>query len=234
MRGWHDPAMGGSDATRLSLIQRAAQGAPEDREEFAVTYGRVVRAYLLARWRASSMLSEVDDAVQEVLLTCLREGGALERFDPNRGGGFRPFLYGVVRNVALHAERARARRQVREAHGADVEQLAEDGPGLSTAFDRAWAEAMVREAAAHHRDLAVGRGPDAERRVELLRLRHSDGVPIREIAVRWGEDASRLHHQYALARREFREALREVVAFHHPGTAEEVEERCQRIAGSLR
>jgi RNA polymerase sigma-70 factor (ECF subfamily) len=60
-------------------------------------------------------------------------------------------------------------------------------------------------------------GPEASQRVQLLRLRFHDGLPIRDIAERWGVNASKLHHEYATARNEFRAALREVVAFHHPG-----------------
>jgi RNA polymerase sigma-70 factor (ECF subfamily) len=52
--------------------------------------------------------------------------------------------------------------------------------------------------------------------VVLLRLRFHDGLAIRDIAERLGEDAAKLHHEYATAREEFRTALRSVVAFHHP------------------
>jgi hypothetical protein len=70
--------------------------------------------------------------------------------------------------------------------------------------------------------------------VELLRLRFNDGLPIREIAVRWGEEAARLHHEYATARDEFQSALREVVAFHHPGTAPgEVDQACRELLARL-
>jgi DNA-directed RNA polymerase specialized sigma24 family protein len=61
------------------------------------------------------------------------------------------------------------------------------------------------------------------RRVELLRLRFQEGMPIREIARLRGVDAASLHHEYARARREFRSALRDVIAFHHPGAPEEID-----------
>jgi hypothetical protein len=69
--------------------------------------------------------------------------------------------------------------------------------------------------------------------VELLRLRFQDGLPIREIARRWGADAAALHHEYAKARQEFQAALLEVVAFHHPGTPAEVEQACANLLTSL-
>jgi hypothetical protein len=70
------------------------------------------------------------------------------------------------------------------------------------------------------------------RRVELLRLRFQDGLPIRSIASRWGEDPAKVHHEYATARAEFRAALREVVAFHRPGaTAVEIDVACAELLG---
>jgi RNA polymerase sigma-70 factor (ECF subfamily) len=71
------------------------------------------------------------------------------------------------------------------------------------------------------------------RRVELLRLRFQEGLPIRDIATRWQTDAAVLHHEYARAREEFRAALLEVVAFYHPGTAAEVERECANLLSLL-
>ena len=59
-------------------------------------------------------------------------------------------------------------------------------------------------------------GLRAVRRVELLRLRFQSGLPIREIADRWGEDPAKVHHEYATARAEFKAALGRVMAFHRP------------------
>jgi RNA polymerase sigma-70 factor (ECF subfamily) len=59
-------------------------------------------------------------------------------------------------------------------------------------------------------------------------------MPIRDIAGRWGEDAARLHHEYAAAREEFRAALRAVVAFHHPGaTPAETDRACAELLALL-
>ncbi len=41
--------------------------------------------------------------------------------------------------------------------------------------------------------------------------------------------AKALHREFDRAKEEFRKALAEVVAFHSPGTAAEVEERCSEL-----
>ena len=65
--------------------------------------------------------------------------------------------------------------------------------------------------------------------MDLLALRFREGLPIREIAVRWDVDAARLHHEYARARREFHEALVDVVGFHQPGSPAQIEAECERL-----
>src|SRR4051812_16682848 len=102
-----------NDVTCWTVIRGAARGEPRDRDDFARRYEPVVRVYLAARWRSSERIRTLDDAVQEVFVECFRGGGALDRLDPDRPGGFRAFLYGVVRIVALRAESARARGKVR-------------------------------------------------------------------------------------------------------------------------
>ena len=112
--------------------------------------------------------------------------------------------------------------------------LPADDTGPAEAFDRAWAWALLREAARVQEDAAGRSGPAALRRVRLLRLRFHDGLPIRDIATRWGVDASKLHHEYATARDEFRTALRSVVAFHHPGAASgELDRACGELLDLL-
>ena len=93
---------------------------------------------------------------------------------------------------------------------------------------------MVREAAARQLERAARRGDGAAQRIEILRLRFEEGLPVRDIARRLGQDASRAHHEYAKARREFHEALLEVVLTHHPGAVpEEIEEEARRILEAL-
>jgi RNA polymerase sigma-70 factor (ECF subfamily) len=200
--------MSPDELTCWTLIRGAAGGDPAARERFARVYLPVVKAYLTARWRGGR---EVDDAAQDVFVECFRSGGLLEKADPNRDGGFRAFLLGAVRNVARRHE---AKKRLAERLPADLP--AED-TGPAEAFDRAWARALLREAARVQQEGAERSGPAAVRRVRLLRARFHDGLPIRDIAAKWGEDPAKLHHEYATAREEFRAALRSVVAFHHPG-----------------
>lgn len=104
--------MASSESTCWTVLHAAAGGNDAAREEFARRYAPLVRAYLAAWWRGSPLVGEVDDAVQDVFVECLRDGGMLERAEPGRSGGFRAFLYGLVRNVALRFETKRARRRV--------------------------------------------------------------------------------------------------------------------------
>jgi RNA polymerase sigma-70 factor (ECF subfamily) len=191
--------MDGANSTCWTVIRAAARAdAAPEREEFVRRYAAPIRAHP-ARWRGRPRLrEEVDDATQEVFVECFRQGGALAKADEERAGGFRAFLYGVARHVALRAEGARPRdAQLSTPGGLDA--LPADEPTLSRAFDRAWAQALVR-AAAHRMSEEAARGDDgARRRVELLRRRFSDGAPIRDLAREWGVDADRLH-QYARAR----------------------------------
>ncbi len=209
------------------MIRAAAAGSPADRDELARRYLGVVRAYLGARWRGSGLRPDLDDAVQEVFVECFRQGGAVDAAASGRVPNFRAFLYGVVRNVARRFES----RPVRAAGPlADVPANEE---GLSRLFERTWAQAIMLEAAQLQRRRAGERGPEAVRRVELLRLRFEENLPIRTIAERWGVPAARLHHAYALARQEFRAALLEVVAFHHPSSPAEVEQEAASLLGAL-
>lgn len=220
--------MSAGHTTCWTQIRDAADGDAGARAAFARRYEDIVRAYLLARWRGGPLVQEVDDVIQEVFVESFRDGGVLNRADPAFPGGFRAFLYGVVRNVARRAESRRARRRDEQAPTGFFQDSAAEEQ-LSRVFDRAWATAMMREAAARQRQLSGGKGADAQRRVDLLRLRFYEGLPIREIARLWEADAAQLHREYARARREFRQALVEVVAFHSPGPPESIERQCAQM-----
>lgn len=209
-----------SDSTCWTLIHGAAAGNRIDRELFARQYAPVVRAYLGARWRRSPLAADIDDAVQDVFVECFRADGALDRADPARGS-FRPFFYGVIRNVAARHEVCTARRRD-GARITDLEMASREAE-LSRVFERAWAQEIMRQAAQRQADRAHERGDAAVRRVELLRLRFQEGLPIRSIAERWNVDRDWLHHEYAAARQEFRAALLELIAFHNPASAPEIE-----------
>jgi RNA polymerase sigma-70 factor (ECF subfamily) len=214
------------ESTCWTVIRAAAAGSLADREQLARRYLSVVRAYLAARWRGSALLGELGDAVQEVFVECFRRGGALEAAGAGRVPSFRAFLYGVVRNVARRFETRPARP------GPLPDEIA-DEESQSRLFDRAWAQAIMAEAARLQRERAVERGPEALQRVELLRLRFEEDLPIRTIAERWGADPAAVHHAYALARKEFRAALLEVVAFHHPGSSEALQQEATGLLKAL-
>jgi RNA polymerase sigma-70 factor (ECF subfamily) len=222
-----------SHETCWTLILSAGAGDQTARTSFTQRYLPIVRGYLAARWRGTASIGDLDDAVQEVFVECLRTGGALVRAAPGRGAGFRAFLYGVVQKTALHFERARARRGQRAKSGIELDGIASQDDSWATIFDRTWARAVMREAADLQVTQAKGKGDAAVRRAELLRLRFHDGLPIREIARLWAVDAARVHHEYAKAREEFATALRLVVADHHAGPQRALEAECGRLLSML-
>src|SRR5215510_9939114 len=215
------------ESTCWTVISAAAGGSRSDREELARRYLGTVRTYLAARWRGSALCDDLDDATQEVFVECFRQGGAVEVAGAGRVPAFRAFLSGVVRNVARRFES----RPVRAA--GPLPEIAADDASQSRLFERTWAQAIMSEAARLQRQRAAEGGPEAAQRVELLRLRFEENLPIRAIAQLWGTDAARLHHAYAQARKEFKAALLEVVAFHHPGSPAEVEREAASLLTAL-
>jgi RNA polymerase sigma-70 factor (ECF subfamily) len=216
-----------SESTCWTVIRAAAAGSAADREELARRYVGVIRAYLSARWRGSHLRRDLDDAVQEVFVECFRQGGALEAAGDGRVPSFRAFLYGVVRNVARRFESRPG------PAASPLPEIEADEPSLSRLFERTWAQSIMTEAAQMQRRWAEERGPEAVQRVELLRLRFEETLPIRTIAERWGVAAAGLHHAYALARKEFKSALLAVVAFHLPGSPAEVEQEAASLLKAL-
>jgi DNA-directed RNA polymerase specialized sigma24 family protein len=215
-----------SESTCWTVIRAAAAGSAADREELARRYLGVVRAYLAARWRGSALHDDLDDATQEVFVECFRQGGVVETAASGRVPRFRAFLYGVIRNVARRFEGRPLRAVV------PLPEVAAD-ESQSRLFERTWARTVMVEAAELQRRHASEGGPEAVRRVELLRLRFEEGLPIRAIAERWGDDATRLHRAYALARQEFRAALLEVVTFHEGGDPSEAEREAMGLLKAL-
>ena len=216
-----------SESTCWTMIRAAAAVDPAEREEFARRYLGVVRAYLAARWRGTGLREELDDGTQAVFVECFRQGGVLDVAGTRHVPGFRAFLYGVVRNVARRFES----RPVRAAD--PLPEVATDDASQSRLFDRTWARTIMVEAAELQRARADERGADAVQRVERLRLQFEENLPIRDIALRWATDSALVHKSYALARKEFRSALLEVVAFHYPGSAVELEEEASSLLEAL-
>lgn len=205
-------------------IDRAKRGEGDARSLFAHRYQPIVRTYLAARWRGSPLSDDVDDATQEVFVDFLN--GALERADPDRP--FRPFLYGVARNVALRFEEQRARNRATQLESEHVRAIHADDAAASQVFDRAWAESLMQDA----RDLQAKNAsadPVALQRVKLLKMRFGEGLPLREIAKRLDEAPERVHRQYAQAQVEFLRALREIVRRHHGQLEDGIDAECQRL-----
>ena len=222
-------------STCWTVIHGASAGKEDDREEFAYRYGPVIRAYLAARWQTSLDHQEVDDGVQEVFAECFKQGGVLDRADPKRPGGFRSFLRGVAHNVAMRIEGRKARRREAQAPSdLDLDAVRASEATLSNVFDRAWARSIMDEAADLQAKRARAKDEDAVRRVELLRLRFDEELPIRKIARLWEMEPLAVHRQYELARKEFKRALMEVVKFHHPGSAEEAKREIAELRALLR
>lgn len=200
-------------ATSWTLIRSAADGSDKARDAFASRYAPVVRAFLLTLWARSPAREEIDDAIAEVLFECMKDGGVLEKAEPRRSGGFRAFLFGVVKNVAARFEKRHAVRARRQADTIDdAETSVELARDASFAFDRAWAVAVMKTASDEHRAKAAKEGPRAVRRVDILDALFREGRTIRDVAAEWRENAAHLHHEYAEARRDFAQVLRSVVA----------------------
>lgn len=218
-----------TESTCWTVIREAAAGDPDQRAAFARRYAPVMRAYLAARWQGTPHRSDIQDAAQQVFVECFKQGGVLDRVDGERPGGFRPFLLSVVRNVALRIEGHIVRRREEPL----PDELDGEEARLSQVFDRAWAQSVVQEAVALQARKARAEGGEKLRRVELLHLRFYEGLKIREIAALWKEDAAAIHRAYRRARRDFQEALEEVVRFHLPASAEEVAAECESLLALL-
>jgi RNA polymerase sigma-70 factor (ECF subfamily) len=224
--------MSHSETTCWTLIEAAAEGEKAAWSEFVRRYRPIIRAYLAARWKRSALREQVDDGVQEVFLECLKGKGPLHRADAQRASSFKAYLYGIVRNIARRMEE-HSRAWQRES-SSELKSVPANDTSLNTVFDRAWARTLLKQAADVQAQNAAAQGAVAQRRVELLKLRFTENRPIREIAELWGLDPSYLHRQYALAREEFQEALRQVVLFHHPQSARQLDRKCQELLAALR
>ena len=224
-----------TNTTCWTIIEAASRGQTSEREEFAQRYEGPVRAYLTNRWRHSRLLQMVDDTVQDVFIECFRADGPLHRADRNRSRGFRPYLFGIVRNVARGTERRHRRGNQNEQESPiDLELIESDETALTQVFDRAWALSIMKQAAQRQSELAQATGKEAVQRVELLRKRFQDGLPIREIAKEWNVEAADLHREQTKARHEFLVALLDVLSFHNPGSNAEIQHEAEKMLAMLR
>jgi RNA polymerase sigma factor (sigma-70 family) len=221
-----------SQETRWTLIRDAASGDVRAREEFARLYGGILRSFFQRRWRSGPCCDGIDDAAQEVFLRCFEQGGVLDRADDGRPGGFRAFLFGVARNVALEHE-ARVRRRSGEGSDSGLDDVTAEDESASRSFDRAWARGVMRQAREFMHSRALAAGERDRQRVEILRLRFEEGLPIRDVARLLGLEAAYAHHEYAIARKEFRAALAEAVALYLPGSRERIDHECELLLALL-
>jgi RNA polymerase sigma-70 factor (ECF subfamily) len=218
-----------ADATCWTLIRAAAAGDGPARDRFARLYEPIARTYFAARWRRSPNQLAIDDAVQDAFVECFKPAGVLGRVSESQPDEFREYFHGVLRNIARrHEEKQRPAGPLPDDHAAD-------DTSLSRSFDRAWAQSLLQEAARVQANTAAIADERAVKRVELLRLRFQEGLPIREIAAKWNEDAAKLHHEFATARDEFRASLKRVMAFHLPNASDrQLEAACKEILGLLK
>ena len=112
------------------MIRDAADGDAAARDRFAALYAPAVRAYLGARWGSGPFRQAVDDAVQDVFVELMKDGGALGKADEQGGGGFRAFLFGVARNVARRHEQRRQRKKMTQPATDFLDQQRDDDPHL--------------------------------------------------------------------------------------------------------
>ena len=123
-----------------------------------------------------------------------------------------------------------------EANGANIESEVE------LLRSRAFAERMVErlglaqdpEFNAALRPEPQGLVADARRRVEILRLRFGENLPVRDIADRLEMDRDLCHAELRKARAEFQRALREEVLYHNPQGADSVDAGCLKLLELLR
>jgi hypothetical protein len=78
--------MAASESTCWTVIRAGSAGSPADRDELGRRYLGVVQAYLSARWRASTLRKNLDDATQEVFINCFDKVACSKRQAP---GAFR-------------------------------------------------------------------------------------------------------------------------------------------------
>jgi RNA polymerase sigma factor (sigma-70 family) len=219
--------------TCWTLVRAATGGDGGARSLFAQSYATPIRAYLRHRWSSAPLLEHVDDAMQDIFVECFKPSGVLERADPENGE-FRALLYAVARNVARRYEERRSRTLDRAAQSIYLDELPGQEEALSRFFDRSWAQSIVRDAVLRHAQAArKGKGGE-RRRYRILRMRHQDGLPIREIAARIDEpNVDSVHNDYRRARREFRVFLRQAVAQHTGASPAALDAECRRITELL-
>jgi len=217
------------ETTCWTVVRGAAAGHQDDRDRFARQYAPLIRRYLASRWRLAPDHDRVVEASHEAVIQLFKPGGALTNIEHGRDNGFRAFLYGVVRNVALMIERS-ARRNDRVQTWSDIDPatIEDSEASLSRVFARAWFDMIATEA----RNLMAARpGERCKAAYRCLELRYLDGIPPRDIAKRIGLHVKDVYELLRTGRNEYRAALLEVMATYYPDATEsELEQRCRELA----
>ena len=220
--------------THWSLIARAAAGNPLDRDSFVERYAPIVRVFLCARWRLPIDHEAIADATQDVFLQCFRDEGLLDRAARGAVSGFKGYLLGATRNVALMTERRLARERARGS-GTEIrfDDVEASTATQSEEFDRAWARMISREA----RRLLASRSDHSELTIErwhILALRYEEGLATKAIAERLMIPVERVHERLKQGRKEFGACVMEVMAELHPDdNRAQLERRCGELARFL-
>ncbi|WP_432071110.1 RNA polymerase sigma factor [Streptomyces sp. AA1529] len=177
----------GSDA---SVIARSR----DEPEAFAVLFDR--HADAVHRYAARRLGGEVaDDLMAETFTTAFQQR---HRYDPDRGAGARPWLFGIATNLVGRHRRAEARRfkaMARVPIPAD-----HDEPIADRAADRVGARAVRHELAAALASLSA-------RHRDVLLLVAWGGLGYEEVAQALGIPVGTVRSRLHRARSRLREAL---------------------------
>ena len=223
--------------TCWDLIEQAASGDHVGQQEFTQLYMPLVKRYLQERWKSSRLAQEIEDAVQEVFVECIRDRGILQQVDPGRGTSFRAFLLGATRNVARRIER---KAMGKHAHDQEVtsflDGIESNEERLTQLFEKDWAQAALRGASQLHQDRATEKGGNALVRWQVLGYHFGEGLTAPAIAERIQADVSNVHKWLSRGRQDFAECLHHVVArqFREGTPAEEIQLECQRMLDALK
>ncbi|PIE24642.1 MAG: hypothetical protein CSA62_02085 [Planctomycetota bacterium] len=218
--------------TSWTMIDGAAKGQAEAREQVALLYAPLVRRYLAARWRLPQDHEQVNEGCQDAMLQLFKPGGALENVNAHQGGGFRGYLYGLVRNVALMIERSSRRHSERQPNADfELDKIEVDEATLSQVFDRGWARMIAQRARSRMAAKLQDKKPEVYRSLELC---YSEGLAPRQIAKELGKSAGIAYELLRSARKEYRRALLDTVAEFYPGkTHAEIEATCRELTQFL-
>ena len=156
------------------------------------------------RWRKTPLQAEVDDAVQDTFVECMRQDGPLERAEEDRGD-FRGYLFGVVASRGLSTSKnARAAGRTTMQTRTSPRSKAATRT-VSAVFDRQWAHTLMREAGDLMRVRAAASSPRCE---AASRTYCACDSPRSCRSVRSQFNGSMepdaVHRAYAKAREEFR------------------------------